>query len=48
MVEAIPLANAIFGDANFLLYPKYTLKFAKKLRLKTKNLKAEIVKERIG
>ncbi len=42
------LAAAIFWDRNFLLYPKYTLKLAKKLGLETKNLKAEIVKERIG
>ncbi len=48
MVEAISLAAAIFWDSNFLLCPKYTLKLAKKFELKTKNLKAEIVKERIG
>ncbi len=48
MVEAIPLAAAIFWDPNFLLCPKHTLKLVKKLGLKTKNLKAEIVKERIG
>ncbi len=48
MVEAIPLAAAIFWDPNFLLCPKHTLKLAIKLGLKTKNLKAEIVKERIG
>ena len=48
MVEAIPLAAAIFWDPNFLLCPKHTPKLAKKLGLKTKNLKAEIVKEQIG
>ncbi len=42
-----PTGAAIFWDPNFLLCPKYTLKLAKKLGLKTKNLKAEIVKERI-
>ena len=47
MVEGILLAAAIFLNPNFLLYPKYTLKLAKKLGLKTKNLNAEIVKERI-
>ncbi len=48
IVEAIPLAAAILWDPNFLLCPKHTLKLAKKLELKMKNLKAEIVKERIG
>ncbi len=47
MMKAIPLAATIFWDPNFLLYTKHTLKLAKKLGLKTKNLKAEIVKERI-
>ncbi len=46
-MEVIPLAAAIFWDPYFLLCPKHTLKLAKKLGLKTKNLKAEIVKERI-
>ena len=48
MDEAIPLAAAIFWDPNFLLCPRYTLNLAKKLGLKTKNLKADIVKKRIG
>ncbi len=45
MVKVIPLAATIFWDSNFLLCPKHTLKLVKKLGLKTKNLKAEIVKE---
>lgn len=48
MVEAIPLAAAIFRDPNFVLYTWHTLKLAKKLGLKTKNLKNDLVKERIG
>lgn len=45
MIEAISLVTAIFWELNFLLYLKHILKLAKKLRLKMKNLKAEIVKE---
>ena len=45
IVKTIPLATAIFWDPNFLLYHKHTLKLAKKLGFKTKNLKAERVKE---
>ncbi len=48
MVEAIPLAAAIFWDPNFTLCTRHTLNLAKKLGLKTKNLRADIVKERIG
>ena len=48
IVEAIPLAAAIFWDPNFLLCLKHTLKLVKKLGLNMKNLKAEIVKEQIG
>lgn len=48
MVEAIPLAATIFWDPNLLLCPRHTLNLAKKLGLKTKNPKADIVKERIG
>ncbi len=48
MVEAIPLAAAIFWDPNFLLYTRHTLNLTKKLGLKTKNLRADIVKEQIG
>ncbi len=48
MVEAIPLAAALFWDPNFLLCPRHTLNLAKKLGLKTKGLKVDVVKERIG
>ena len=48
MMEAILLAAIIFWDSYFLLCPKYTLKLAKKLGVKTKNLKAEIVKKQMG
>ena len=48
MVEAIPLAAALFWDPNFLLCPRHTLNLAKKLGLKSKSLKANVVKERIG
>ncbi len=48
VVEAIPLAAAIFWNSNFTLCIKYTLSLAKKLWLQTKNLRADIVKERIG
>ena len=47
MVEAIPLAAAIFWDPNFALWPRHTLNLARKLGLKTKRLKAELVNERI-
>ncbi len=48
IVEAIPLAMAIFWDlGNFVLCARHTLNLAKKLGLKTKNLKTVIVKERI-
>ena len=47
MIEAIPLVGTSFWDLNFLLYPKYILNFVKKLELKTKNLKANIVKKQI-
>ncbi len=48
MVEAIPLAAAIFWDlGNFVLCTWHMLNLAKKLGLKTKNLKTDIVKERI-
>ncbi len=48
MVEAISLAAAIFWDpGNFVLYAWHTLNLAKKLGLKTENLKTDIVKERI-
>ncbi len=48
MVETIPLTATLFCDPNFLLYPRHTLNLAKKLELKTKSLKVDIVKERIG
>ncbi len=48
MVEAIPLAAAIFWDPNFTPCTEHTLNLAKKLGLKTKNLRANMVKERIG
>ncbi len=48
MVETISLATAIFWDpGNFVPCTWHTLNLAKKLGLKTKNLKADIVKERI-
>ncbi len=48
MVDAIPLAMTIFGDlGNFVFYAWHTLNLVKKLGLKTKNLKTNIVKERI-
>ncbi len=48
MVKAISLAAALFWDPNFLLCPRHILNLVKKLGLKTKNLKVDIVKERIG
>ena len=48
IVEAIALAITLFWDPNFLLYPRHTLNLAKKLRLKTKSLKIDLVKEQIG
>ncbi len=48
IVEAIPLATALFWDPNFLLCLRHTLNLAKKLGLKTKGLKVDVVKERIG
>ena len=48
MVETIYLAATIFWNSNFLLCPKYTFKLVKKLGLMTKNLKADIIKKRIG
>ncbi len=48
MVEDIPLTTAIFWEpGNFVLCARHTLNLAKKLGLKTKNLKTDIVKERI-
>lgn len=46
-METIPLAVTIFKNSNFLLYPQHTLKLAKKLMLKIKNLKVEIVRQQI-
>lgn len=43
MIKAIPLTIAIFWDPNSSLCTRYTLNFAKKLELKTKNLRADIV-----
>ena len=48
MVEAIPLATAIFWDPNFALCPRHILNLARKLGLKTKKLKAEVINKRIG
>ena len=48
MVEAILLAIAFFRDPNFLLYPRHTLNLAKKLGLKIKSLKVNLIKEQIG
>lgn len=47
MVEAILLAATIFWDPNFMMCNRHTLNLTKKLGLKKKNLKVEIVKERI-
>ena len=47
MVKAIPLTAAIFWDPNFVLRTRHTLNLAKKLGLKTKNVKNNLVKERI-
>ena len=48
MVETISLAATIFWDPNFALCPRHTLNLARKLGLKTKELKAEVINERIG
>ena len=48
IVKAITLATAFFWDPNFLLCPKHTLNLAKKLGLKIKSLKVDLIKERIG
>ena len=47
MIEVIPLAAAIFWDCNFMLCLKHTLNLARKLELKTKRLKVEMVNEQI-
>ena len=47
MVGAIPLAAAVFWDPSFVLCLRHTLNLTKKLDLKTKNLKSDIIKERI-
>ena len=44
MMEAISLAAALFWGPNFLLCSMHTLNLAKKLGLKTKSLKIELVK----
>ncbi len=48
MVETIPLAVAIFWDPNFLPCTRHILNLAKKLGLKMKNLRADIIKKQIG
>ena len=48
MVEAIPLAAVFFQDPNFLLCPRHILNLAKKLGLKNKNLKINLVKAQIS
>ncbi len=48
MMEAIPLAIALFWDPNFLLCPWHILNLVKKLGLKMRSLKVDVVKERIG
>lgn len=48
MIETILLAATIFWDSKFLLYTRHTLNLIKKLDLKTKNLKANVIKEQIG
>ncbi len=48
MVKAIPLAAALFWEPNFLLCPRHTLNLTKKLGLKIRSLKFDVVKERIG
>lgn len=47
IVEVITLATAIFWDFNFYLCLRHTLNLVKKLGLKTKSFKVDIVKERI-
>ena len=47
MVKVIPLAAVLFWDHNFIFCLRYTLNLAKKLGLKTKRLKTNIVKEYI-
>ncbi len=48
IIKAIPLAIAIFWyPSNFVPCVWHTLNLAKKLGLKTKNLKTDIVKEQI-
>ena len=47
MIEVILLAAAVFWDPNFVSCSWHTLNLAKKLGLKIKNLKSNIVKERI-
>ncbi len=48
MVEPILLVTAIFWDpGNFVPYARHILNLAKKLGLKTKNLKTDILKEQI-
>ena len=45
LVKAIPVAVAIFCNFKFLLCTRNTLNFTKKLRLKIKNLRVNIIKE---
>lgn len=47
IVKTIPVTVTIFCDFKFLLYTKNTLNFTKKLRLKIKNLRANLVKKQI-
>lgn len=47
MVKAIPLAATIFWDLNFVFYTRHTLILPKKLGLKRKNIKNDLVTERI-
>ena len=48
MIEAIPLDVAIFSDPNFAFYLRHTFDLAKKLGLKAKGLKTEVLNKRIG
>ncbi len=47
-MEAILLAAALFWEPNFFLCPQHILNLVKKLGLKNRSLKVDVVKERIG
>ena len=47
IMEAIPLATALFWDLLFTLYLRHTIKLASKLELKMPSIASGLVKERI-